>query len=280
MVHRNDPATRGFLTSIKRYGAVQLLWLNVVDKALKVLDRLGLPVTRFSYPVFLKGFQHPFFCRFGTSDEWLLEHIFFDEEYGHLGPVEQPKLILDCGANVGYSALYFLNQYPDAQVVAVEPDPENLAMCQKNLAPYGDRVRIVPSAIWSHETGLVLEKPDEPRGEWGISVRPALASEQPDLEATDITSLFRDSGCDRIDILKIDIETAEAVVFAEHYRPWLDYVRYLAIEIHQVPGDVCATAVDNALSQYDCETWEAGELTFVKFLAEAPCPKPELLCNV
>lgn len=280
MVHRNDPATRRFWQSVRRYGAVQLLWLTVVDKALKLLDRLGFAVTRFPYPVYLKGIQHPFFCRFGTSDEWLLDHLFFDEEYAPLGQVEQPQLILDCGANVGFSALYFLNQYPHAQVIAVEPDPDNLAMCHKNLAPYGDRVRIVPSAVWSHRTGLVLEKPEEQQGEWAISVRPALASEQPDLEAIDIASLFQESGCDRIDILKIDIETAEAVVFAEHYRPWLDHVRYLAIEIHQVPGDVCATAVYNALNQYPCETWEAGELTFAKFLPEAPLASAEIVSSI
>jgi len=265
---QSSAVTRGFWSSVKRYGAAQLLWLNSIDKLLKIGQRLGLPVSRVAYPVYLKGFEHPFFCRFGTSDEWLLEHIFFDEEYSALGSVDQPQLILDCGANVGYSALYFLNQYPQAKVIAVEPDPENVALCRKNLAPYGDRARVVPSAIWSHATGLVLEQPDEPRGEWGISVRPARETETPDLEAIDISSLFHESGCDRIDILKIDIETAEAEVFAQGYRPWLDHVRHLAIEIHQVPGEVCAKAVHGALSHYDCEIWEAGELTFAKFLPE------------
>jgi FkbM family methyltransferase len=263
---QDHSVSNAFSSLVRRYGFVQMFGLQFCKIALKILKRLGFVSSQVAYPVFLRGIQHPFFCRFETSDEWLLKHIFFEQEYGALGPVEQPKLILDCGANVGYSAIYFLNQYPDAQLIAVEPDPENLALCQRNLAPYGDRVRIVPSAIWSHATGLVLEQPETSRGEWGISVRPALAGERPDLQATDIGTLFLQSGCDRIDILKVDIETAEAVVFAEHYRPWLDHVRYLAIEIHQVPGNVCAIAVQAALSHYNCESWVDGELTFVKFL--------------
>lgn len=244
-------------------------WPTILTKlyrgSYQILSRLGFSMQGQCYPVYIRGIAHPVYCRFGTSDPWVLSQIFIDEEYSHLTGLEETKFILDCGGNVGYAAVYFLNHYPAAQVIVVEPDPGNLEICRKNLAAYGDRVQIVPSAIWSQATDLVLENPFDTAGEWAICVRPAQAGEQADLVATDIGSLMQQFGWSKIDILKVDIETAEAEVFAHNYRAWLDTVRHLAIEIHQVPGDRCQQVVMAALSQYDCEVWAAGELTFARF---------------
>ncbi|NJN31780.1 MAG: FkbM family methyltransferase [Synechococcales cyanobacterium RM1_1_8] len=260
-----------------RLGLLQALSFKGYRGLFKLLSRLGLPMDKRRYPVHIKGLQHPVQCRFQTSDDWVLSQIFIDGEYEQLGNVEAPQLILDCGANVGYSAVYFLNKYPQAQVIAVEPDEDNAALCRRNLAPYGDRARVIQSAIWSHSTGLVFEQADSRCGEWGISVRPVKPGERPALIATDIATVLAESGCDRIDILKVDIETAEAEVFSHNYRPWLDRVGHLAIEIHQVPGDVCAQAVYQALGHYDCDIWEAGELTFAKLKpGHAPTAPPAL----
>ncbi|HXC94552.1 MAG TPA: FkbM family methyltransferase [Edaphobacter sp.] len=43
-------------------------------------------------------------------------------------------LILDCGANIGASVLWFTARYPDAHIIAVEPAPDNFALLRKNCA--------------------------------------------------------------------------------------------------------------------------------------------------
>ncbi|SHL96074.1 FkbM family methyltransferase [Chitinophaga sp. CF418] len=45
--------------------------------------------------------------------------------------------IIDCGANIGLSILYFKWLYPKAKVLAFEPDGDNLVILQKNVESYG-----------------------------------------------------------------------------------------------------------------------------------------------
>ena len=49
--------------------------------------------------------------------------------------------IIDCGANIGISSLYFASIYPSARIYSVEADPENLAILKSNTTA---EPRIVP----------------------------------------------------------------------------------------------------------------------------------------
>ena len=80
--------------------------------------------------------------------------IFIDKGYPYLPDMES-ALIIDCGANVGYSSLVFLNRYKQARVFAIEPDDRNHALLRRNLAPpYGDRIQTVYGAVWPRERRL------------------------------------------------------------------------------------------------------------------------------
>ena len=84
--------------------------------------------------------KYPVFFRSGnSSDMTVFDQVFVANEYACLRNISSPRLILDLGANVGYSSVYFLNCFPTATVMAVEPDPDNFELCRKNLAPYRDR---------------------------------------------------------------------------------------------------------------------------------------------
>jgi FkbM family methyltransferase len=179
--------------------------------------------------------RFPLFCRAGSSDLYAYYQIFVEREYDCTAVIERPKLIVDCGANVGYTSAFFLNRYPDARLIAVEPDPDNFAMLERNLHPYGDRARLLNAAVWSHPGTLRVHKnPGGPRREWSTRVSPRAAADAVgmEVEAVDIGRLLADSGQARIDILKIDIEGAEAVVFADHYQAWIDKVDCFVIELH------------------------------------------------
>src|SRR6188768_1534660 len=47
--------------------------------------------------------------------------------------IAKPK-ILDVGANVGYSTLYFKRYFPEAEIICIEPDKSNLLQITKNTA--------------------------------------------------------------------------------------------------------------------------------------------------
>lgn len=104
----------------------------------------------------LQGYQNQVYFRHNTSDTKVLYQIFFERQYSCIDDLKSPQLIVDCGANVGYASLYFLNKYPNAHIIAVEPDWENFKVCERNLAPYRERVSLIRSGIWSHRTGLTV----------------------------------------------------------------------------------------------------------------------------
>ena len=204
--------------------------------------------------------RHPFWVRRNTSDVQVFKQIFCEREYGCLDALEDADLIVDCGANVGYSAAYFLTKFPRCTLVAIEPDAENFAAMQRNLSVYGDRVVLYNSAVWSKSTGLVMAPEYLGEGEeWARRVREAHADETPQMEALDLQSLI---GSRRVSVLKIDIEGAEAEIFS-HQTPWISQVDNLVIELH---GEECEQIFRRAISRVGYEIARSGELTVCRRL--------------
>jgi hypothetical protein len=103
--------------------------------------------------------QFPVTARLGgSSDIDVFHQIFQADEYACIRDIETPRFILDLGANVGYSSAYLLSCFPNAKVLAVEPDPANFELCCRNLAVYGDRAKVVLGAAWSKRTNLKLSR--------------------------------------------------------------------------------------------------------------------------
>jgi FkbM family methyltransferase len=207
--------------------------------------------------------EHSLRCRAGTSDLQTFEHVYLEREYRCIDRIDRPRLIIDCGANVGYSAAYFLSRFPEADLIAVEPDAANVVMLCQNLAPWQERVTIHHAGLWSHATDLVMiEEPYRDGLEWTRQVREAKPDEAGAIPAVDVPHLLRESGHDRISLLKIDIEGAESVVFGSSRTDWLDSVDTLVIELHDdsVFGNP-TEAFMNAVFGRGFEISTFGELT-------------------
>jgi FkbM family methyltransferase len=190
-----------------------------------------------------KHARYPLQCRRGTSDLESFGQVFSHREYRCLDHVRGAQLVIDCGANVGFSSAYFATRFPHAVVVAVEPDVGNYAQMICNLTPYGFRIRPFRAGIWWRSAGLMVGDFAGGDGrEWGRCVREAEAHEIPEVQAVDIASLLRETGHDRISVLKIDIEGGEESLFAAPC-PWLDVVDNLVIETH---GHGCEASVRKA----------------------------------
>ena len=177
--------------------------------------------------------RHRLAVRSHTSDLEVFAQIFIGREYDGLRDLPDVRLIVDCGANVGYSSAYFLSCFPRCEVIALEPDPGNFALLQQNLRPYGRRATAVRAGVWSHATRLALVKqPYRGGGAWTRQVEECAPGEPESIEGIDIGSLLARSGHERISLLKVDIEGAEAVVFARNCESWLRCVDAIAIELH------------------------------------------------
>jgi FkbM family methyltransferase len=199
----------------------------------------------------------------GSSDMSVFDQIFVFDEYACIRKISFPLLILDLGANVGYSSAYFLSCFPTATVVAVEPDPGNFELCRKNLAPYGDRAKVVHGAVWSSCSRLVLSRGTFRDGrEWTTQVRNSEGSEdEATVEGWDVLSLLQLAGGKQVDLLKVDIERSELEIFGDSSSSWLPKVRNICIELH---GPDCKKVFLDALRDFDYDLGNSGELTITR----------------
>ncbi|MGH9683813.1 MAG: FkbM family methyltransferase, partial [Candidatus Acidiferrales bacterium] len=156
--------------------------------------------------------------------------------------------------------------YPTCNVLAVEPDPGNFAICRRNLAPFGERAKVIHGAAWVERTKLVLERGAFRDGrEWTTQVREAATSgqESASVEAYDVPTLIGLSNNPEIDLLKIDIERSELELFSRNTENWLPRVQNLCVELH---GTDCEDVFFRALSKYCYDLSRPGDLTICQNL--------------
>jgi FkbM family methyltransferase len=202
----------------------------------------------------------PITIRRKTSDVSAFEQVFVKLQY-ELAIDGQPKLIIDGGANVGYTTIYFANRWPRARIVAVEPEASNYAVLQKNVAAYPN-VTAVQAALWSKRTYLEIQNPGDDN--WAFRVRPSEARNDGSFEAITVQELIERAGSDRVDILKLDIEGAEKEVFSSDYS-WLKNVQAMVLELHDWITPGCSKAVYSAARQYSFKDFPQGEnIVFVR----------------
>lgn len=213
-----------------------------------------------------KNASFPLLCRAGTSDCDVFRQVFIEQHYAFSDPPRDPSWIVDCGANVGYSAAFFLSRFPACRLIAVEPDCDNVALLRRNLAPYGERVRVFHAGVWSHAGSLMISGiPYRDGLPWARQVRECLPGEVPSLQAMDMETVLAETQGDRISILKMDIEGAEAVVFDADCSQWLAKVDTLLIELHDdtVFGQASQTFA-NSIAGQGFDVMRHGEITVCK----------------
>jgi FkbM family methyltransferase len=190
------------------------------------------------------------YLRPGTTDIDVYREIFVDQEHVIELP-QSPETIIDAGANIGLSAVDFALRYPQARIIAIEPEMENFQLLRKNIASFQN---IIPlqAALWSQETTLALVDPGA--GAWGFqTVATAPAAERiQTVRAITIEAIKATFQITRIDLLKLDIEGAEKEVF-ENSSSWLPAVRALILELHDEIRAGCEAAFRSAMRDFDCE---------------------------
>jgi FkbM family methyltransferase len=142
-------------------------------------------------------------------------------------------LVVDAGANIGAAAVYFSDFVPRARVCALEPEPHNYALLQRNIL--GLPVIALQCALANATRPLWLHDPGH--GDLGFRV-----GDKPTgtvTHAVDIpTVLARYNPADTVPyICKIDIEGGEEMLFSSN-DAWLDRFAVVIIELHDwmLPG--------------------------------------------
>lgn len=150
----------------------------------------------------------------------------------HLVP-DSVRRIVDLGANIGCTLLFWLARYPKARVAAFEPHPTHAALLRHNLALNGwvDRVEFHEAAVGTDEGIMYLTDaetysrvvaeagrdrvPDAMAAFLKADGRGGISAEPRERLPIRVKDAFVALGEEPIDLLKIDIEGGEHSVLED-----------------------------------------------------------------
>lgn len=158
-------------------------------------------------------------------------HAIFKEETYAFSPRQDPPVIIDGGANIGLTTLYWKQQFPEARVTAFEPGPHVFDALTTNIERFGlKNVKLVQKGLWKKDGSLTFEA--DKTGGGHFSQYPA--EDSVETVKVPVTRLSAHLEAERIDMVKLDIEGAETEVLLEAAND-LDRVDHLFVEYHSYP---------------------------------------------
>jgi len=163
-------------------------------------------------------------------------------------------IIIDAGANVGAASLWFARRFPQASIVAVEPDPDNARMCRLNTKRAGN-VTVIEAAIGATAGAASLQNAQ------GTAV--AVQTLRSSAGAVTVRTVADLAQGGRLFILKIDIEGFESDLFSAN-TDWLDDVSMVMVETHDwlLPGQFSSQPLQRAMAARPFEMLLCGENIF------------------
>jgi FkbM family methyltransferase len=208
------------------------------------------------------GVRSPVYLRVPSSDIQAFAQIFTRNEY-IIEVNREPEFIVDAGANIGLASISFANQFPNARILAIEPEEENFKILLKNVEPYPN-IQPLLGALWGERAEIDVI--DTGAGNWGFVVEAPSEVQAPAgsirrrIQATTIDMILEDHGFQQISILKMDIEGAELEVFRGS-SSWIDRIDSLIVELHERTKPGCNESFYAATSGFDKE-WSQEDLVY------------------
>ena len=248
------------LLSALRIGAgwsrFRLLWW-VASLHLRPVRRPLCSSEALRLPVRAHGKRLRLLLRKNQSDLYVFAEVFLRELYGEaLDRLDMPvRTVVDLGANIGLVTLLLQSRFPQARVVCVEPVAESVVCLRENMRANGLTWEVFPTAVadspgrkdlfvsrwWSSSTtsGSVRDKRFRDLERADARLRLPTRS----VEAVSVEMIKQRCGFERIDVLKVDVEGAEAELLHDE-ASWLLDVGAVLLELHEKyvdPQPVLAT---------------------------------------
>ncbi len=170
--------------------------------------------------------QRPIKAPDSASLKFLNHELFGLEIYKFTTKNEQP-LVIDCGANIGLSVIYFKQLYPNAKIIAFEPDKKIFDYLKFNINSFEFQdITLINKGLWKDKTTLKFFS----EGADGGRITDKNNNENIiEIETVKLSHYLNNET--QIDFLKLDIEGAETQVLLE-CEAYLSQVKNIFIEYH------------------------------------------------
>lgn len=173
-----------------------------------------------------------------SSFLFMADEIFTKEIYRFDCKSNKPTII-DAGANIGLSVLYWKKLYPEASIIAFEPDEEVYSVLERNIQENElTGVKLINKGIWNIDDTLNFTAD----GSDGGRISHNTDKQNKKINVTRLEPYLKNGP---IDFLKIDIEGAETVVL-EDCKNSLGSVKNIFVEYHSFVSE--EQTLDNILT--------------------------------
>ena len=173
----------------------------------------------------------------------MIEDIIQGKTYPILPLARPPRTIVDIGAYIGASVLYFHSHYPEARIWAFEPSRQAYNILNENIAGI-DQTRVFNFGLYDQDTSMKLYKGNFDgatnsigQSMWNSEVFDVISVKNAD-------TFFLTNNITQIDILKIDTEGCEVPILRS-IRELLPQISVVYLEFHSHDDRMM---IDNMLS--------------------------------
>lgn len=234
---------------------------DIVDVELAGVGKVRLRPKNSDYRTFVQVFvQDQYDLSAFAHGAWIEDH------YRRILSKGASPVIIDAGANVGATAIWFAKHFPKAKVLAVEPDDENAELLAENVKR-AENVVVMKAALDGRDGAVAVLPADE---SWAVTTKRSGedgASSDATVSSYSVGSIKAKAGVDaEIFIVKIDIEGFEKEVF-EGDLDWIEQSPVIFIEPHDylLPGEGTSHSFQRALMGKGFDLLIQGEnLAFVR----------------
>lgn len=159
---------------------------------------------------------------------FMYEEIFVNEIYKFQTKNNLPYFI-DGGANIGLASIYIKSIFPNAKILAFEPDPTVFKTLSNNIHSFQlENIKIINKGLWDSNTTLSFESDHADAGR-------IIDGNKNTTELKITTTKLSPYIDEKVDLLKIDIEGSEFKVLKE-IKNKLHLVERIFIEYHSFEG--------------------------------------------
>ncbi|MFC1722214.1 FkbM family methyltransferase [Patescibacteria group bacterium] len=240
--------------NIKRIGNLLRISIKVIQKTDNWWDYFKDYFKLNKNEWVIKCGKNKLYLRPNSVDRWIAtENLIYDAYRTETFPEHYFETVIDLGANIGAATIFFLNKYSEANLIAIEPNPENFKQLNKNVSlnKLDDKVTEIEAAISNSTSKEVTLYLNEDHAANSVTVGSGKSIKVKNFNFRELEKFIKGRT-----LLKMDIEGAEAEFFQEKYLKTLKMFDHIFFEYHNLSQKINGDEIEKFIRKNNLGTYE------------------------